>query len=235
MPLHELSYVDSFVAGFLGVIGVVAGVLLDRRMKEGERKELKAQRIELLANRVLRQLHGLLTHVGVNQAKLTTILAENLEGKSPSRVDFKQMITDALSAYPLPSPEEIPFPKDDSYGYPLVAVSAQISDFVREANAAAEELKAGKQDAERVSNFVVMNDRAVSKDIIIHTAETQFRAYLETLEDIYGRKLNPKERDAGVKKLVSDLDRSYSLAVTMGESLNGYRKSTTGYLRNIGW
>lgn len=230
-----MSSNDSLIAGFFGVIGVVVGVLLDRRLKTQERKEVKAERVVLLASMVSSQLGGLLSHIGKNRDRLEPILAENLEGKSPSKSDFESMITNALLAYPLPIPLEIPFPKDDQYGYTLAAISASIMNDVREANTAADNLKAGKRDAEHVSKFIVMNDKAVSKNIILHAASRQFESYLDTLGELYGRKMKKEEKDMAVKKLTSDLEHSYSIAVEMGESLDGYTKVAEDYLRKVGW
>jgi len=230
-----MSYVDSAVAGFFGVAGVVAGVLLERQIRVGERKELKVDRTVLLAIRVQGQVGGLLTHLGMNEGKLTPLLAENLEGKSPSKTDFERMITEALSAYPLPIPPEIEFPTDDPTGYPLVAMAAQTIEYAREANAAAEELKAGKMDAEHVSNFIVLNDRAVTKDTILGTAKAEYSAYLDALEEISRKKFKPEDKDAMVKKLVSDSERSYLIGVEMGRSMDGYRKIAGDYLRHVGW
>lgn len=214
---------------------MAVGVLLERQIRAGERKELKRDRLVILASRVQSQLSGLLTHIGMNEGKLTAILAENLEGKSPGKADFEKMIAAALSAYPLPVPEEIPFPTDDPSGYPLVAMSAQTIEYAREANAAAEELKAGNNDAAHVSNFIVLNDRTVTKDTVMAAAKAESEVYLEALGEIYERKLKPEEKDALVQKLVSDLERSYSIGVGMGKSMDGYRKIAKDYLVCIGW
>lgn len=217
------------------MVGVVVGVLLENRIRGEEKKEVKAENLQLLANRVTSQLIGLLTHIGMNQAKLSPILAENLEGKSPSKADFRSMIDNALSAYPFPDPSDIQLSREDPSGYGILMVSAQISQYVKEANTAAAESRANGQDVKYASNFLAMNDRIVAKAYILETAEAQFKAYLETLQDIFGRKFKPEEKDAAVKKMVNDLEKSYSIAVEMGEALDGYRKTAGDYLRKIGW
>jgi len=229
------SILSAVAAGLLTLLGVVAGVFLDRYFKSEARKEEKAERVVLLAHRTAGVLHHLIHYIGLNHAKLEPILSKNLEGKSPTASEYRRIVEDALSTFPLPDLERIPFPEQDSEGYVLVAVSDLIREYVREANEAAEPLKAGKRDVASVSQFVVAAERAVDTDVILEVARKEFSVYLDSLELIHGRELKKKEKEDATAKFRSDLELSYQAAVLLGDKATEFRKFVEGYLKKVGW
>jgi hypothetical protein len=229
------SLYTAIVTGAFSIVGVIVGIFAAGELDARRRKQTKIERVTLYEHQAISVFHRLLNHVGINISKLSPIFAENLEGKSPNKEEIRKLVEDALEAFPFPEPDTLQFPKEDPSGYALIAISRTVGEYVQEANRSAQVLKSGNWDVASVSKFLVAADIAADKQNIINTAKVGYSEYMNSIEEFYGRKSSQKERDASMQKFILDLETLYEVAQKMGTSKDGYIRTTSEYLRSIGW
>ncbi len=173
--------------------------------------------------------------IGMNQSKLNPIMVKSLEEKKLGKEQFRKIVDDAQSVFPLPLPEEIPLPKDDAYGYALIEIANLIRGYVVTSNELAQKIKSGDSSSELLAQFMVSLEMSVDIDTVIDSGAKGFSIYLDSLEDIHGKKMPNKEREQGIAKFESDLRTTYSHAVELGKKIEEGVASNTNFLKQIDW
>lgn len=228
------TIIGAIVGAAIAIVASVASVVATNWYQDRRRKQARAEKVRVLAYSVQRVMAARVVYIAENRSKLEPLLAENIVSSEPTSDQFRAVLSNALSVFPIPDPEDVQFPKEPE-GWTIASMSEAIAAPSKELNMLAEKLKTNPNDRDLLKKFLVAAQKVLDVNIMITNQKGAFETYMDALERLGSRKFTKEERKELTEQSVKDLKELYEVGANMDKVTVSAMRDFETFLKKIGW